>query len=350
MDGKTVKRAWSGAESGVDNTVPFPPHADWDDFRVFAAVARELNFTKAATTLGYQQTTVSRRIEALEENLGVTLFDRTNRGLTLTAQGQRIVNDVEEASQLLSRARSSVRGAPEAAEGELRLAMSEGLAISWFAPLFLPIFAQRYPRVSLRLGVTNEQDGSIIPPYDIQVRFGQARDYPNLKTTRLATFHFMHFASQSYIDRFGMPKPGEDSRDHHIVDVMDSLNSKLGLTSIYCSTDFGGIPFATNSGQVAASAVAAGVAIGFLPTYAYVAMPELVPIPTENDLNTGVHLMFAPNVDDNPAARAMVEFLRNVVFNKRRMPWFAESKEVPGESWRASLNAFLEEQRAAEAP
>jgi hypothetical protein len=45
----------------------------------------------------------------------------------------------------------------------------------------------------------------------------------------------------------------------------------------------------------------------------------------------------------------MIEFLRNVVFNKRRMPWFAEAKEMPGESWRASLNAFLEEQRAVQA-
>lgn len=345
MDNRTAKRAWSPAAIGVDNTLSFPSQANWDDFRVFSAVARDLSFTKAALTLGYQQTTVSRRIEALEESLGVTLFDRTKRGLTLTPQGERIVNDVEEVSQLLGRARSTVRNGPEATEGELRLAMSEGLAISWFAPFFLPIFSARYPRVSIRLGVTNEQDGSIIPPYDIQVRFGQARDYPHLKTARLATFHFMHFASQSYIDRHGMPAPGDDARDHHIVDVMDSLNSRLGLTSIYCSTEFGGIPFATNSGQVAASAVAAGVAIGFLPTYAYVAMPQLIPIPTMNDLNTGVHIMFAPNVDENPAARAMIEFLRNVVFNRRKMPWFADAKAPPSDSWRTTLNSLLDEQR-----
>jgi DNA-binding transcriptional LysR family regulator len=347
MDSKTVKRALRPAENRVDLLCHDGKQPDWDDFRVFVAVARDLNFTKAGFVLGLQQSTVSRRIDGLEQSLGVTLFERTRRGLALTSSGERLFADVEEASQLLGRAASVVRSPPALVEGELKVAMSEGLASSWFVPLFLPIFSARYPRLSLRLGVTNEQDGSLIPPYDIQIRYGATRDYPDLKTARIGTFHFMHFASRPYVDRFGLPLSAADLKGHHVVDMMESVTSKLGLTTLYGSTDFGGqVPLSTNSGHVAAQAVVAGVAIGFLPSYAYVALPQLVPVPSVNELNTGIHLMFAAHADERPAVRAMINFLRNVVFNKKRMPWFADSREHPTEFWRPVLDAILSEQYA----
>ena len=69
---------------------------DWDDFRLLLSVVQLGSFSRAAAALGIQQPTVSRRIERLEETLGVRLLDRTSRGAALTPEGQRVVVELKD--------------------------------------------------------------------------------------------------------------------------------------------------------------------------------------------------------------------------------------------------------------
>src|SRR5215469_18263383 len=87
------------------------PIPDWDDFRLLLSVVQLGSFSRAAAALGIQQPTVSRRIERLEERLGVRLMDRTNRGAALTPEGQRVVAELNIAHNALLKAMQGAQAA-----------------------------------------------------------------------------------------------------------------------------------------------------------------------------------------------------------------------------------------------
>ena len=102
---------------------------DWNDLKFFLAVAETGSLSAAARKLDSRQPTVGRRIQTLEENLKVSLFERHPRGYVLTDAGQDIMEaarDMEAAALELMR---QVKGQDRALEGEVRLSTTEGLGI-----------------------------------------------------------------------------------------------------------------------------------------------------------------------------------------------------------------------------
>ena len=105
----------------------------WDDLRVFAIAGRELSFRKAATTMRTSSSTVARRMERLEEIIGVRLFDRLPEGVALTAEGRSVL----AAAQEMERASHSLRAQLDnelARRGVVRCAVTEGLGTFWIVP------------------------------------------------------------------------------------------------------------------------------------------------------------------------------------------------------------------------
>src|SRR5215510_13133582 len=129
---------------------------DAADLRIFAAVARTGSMSKAAHELGTVQSNVTARIRALEERLGVDLFERTNRGATLTAAGLRLRPFADRVAGLLEDARRAVAddGAPA---GNLVIGSLETTAALRLSPM-LAEFVAAHPAVdlSLRTGTTQE--------------------------------------------------------------------------------------------------------------------------------------------------------------------------------------------------
>jgi len=310
---------------------------DWDKFRIFAAVARSGSFTRAAHALGIRQPTVSRSIEQLESAIGAKLFSRRAHGHCLTSEGHDILNDVLAAEMMLARAISRVGANCAGPEGDCKLLMSEGLAAHWFARYFLAPFATLYPNILLRLSSDADLTRTQIPPYDIQVQYAPPSD-PTLMTTKVGSFHFMFFASKDYLANHPTPKCFDELRDHRLVDVSSSLTSK----SRWATYSEGAVPtpaaIFSNTGNIAAEAVLSGAAIGYMPSYAYVTDDRYVPLLRFREVTCGIYVSFSRDGRERPCVRAMIDYLKDVVFNKTQMPWFRDEFERPNPKWRTKFD------------
>ena len=123
---------------------------DWDQVRVFLAVARAGQLAGAAARLGLDVSTVSRRIDRLEAELGVHLFDRTREGTVATAAAEAMLPAAEDMERGLAQFAAAVDAIETTAEGVVRLTAPPGLADAFIAPL-LARFHQRFPRVAVEL-------------------------------------------------------------------------------------------------------------------------------------------------------------------------------------------------------
>ncbi|HEU0230449.1 MAG TPA: LysR family transcriptional regulator [Burkholderiaceae bacterium] len=125
---------------------------DWDDLRYFLAVARSAGLTPAAQALGVSPATVSRRIDAFEQAMGMTLFLRRQTGYTLTDDGETLLAaalPVEQAMLGFAR-RSQDAGRPGTWAGSIRVATSDTIATHWITPM-LPLFVQGHPGLQVEL-------------------------------------------------------------------------------------------------------------------------------------------------------------------------------------------------------
>src|SRR5688500_8308474 len=125
---------------------------DWDDLRVFVAVARAGRVAAAARSLGVEHSTVARRLARLEQDLGAPLFYRTAGGYRLTEAGQRASALAEEIEHGAVELTGRIRAQTNTLVGRVRVALLDELASAWLAPR-LPAFRARYPELDLELAV-----------------------------------------------------------------------------------------------------------------------------------------------------------------------------------------------------
>jgi LysR family glycine cleavage system transcriptional activator len=152
-----------------------------DTLRVFAVAARHLSFTKAANELHLTQSAISHRVRALEDELGVVLFNRLTRRLELTPAGQALAQRVERAVGDISRAVVDLDEASE--EGRLSVTVLPSVASRWLVPR-LPRFHARNPHIELQVIA----DASLLDlrsaGIDLALRFGRGA-YPGYAATML---------------------------------------------------------------------------------------------------------------------------------------------------------------------
>ncbi len=126
---------------------------DWEDLRIFAAVAEHGTIRRAAKALGVHYSTVSRRLDALETQLDARLFDRTPDGYALTDAGEKTLEVVAPFAGELSALGRRIGGQNQALTGKLRVTMPEPVAVYVFAPA-LSEFARTYPELDLEIDMS----------------------------------------------------------------------------------------------------------------------------------------------------------------------------------------------------
>lgn len=127
-----------------------PALPEWSDFRFFLALAREGRLLAASRALGVQHTTVARRIDALERDLGAPLFHRTTRGWRLTNLGVTLVPHAEEMEGAARRATARARKDHAELRGRVRIATVDSWAHAWLAPR-LPELYTRHPQIQVEI-------------------------------------------------------------------------------------------------------------------------------------------------------------------------------------------------------
>ena len=123
---------------------------DWDNVRVFLAVARGGQFVAAAKRLKLDHATVSRRIAALEETIGAKLFDRRTTGAKLTGAGERFISAAEQMESAFLHAQGEISGVDLELAGDVRIGAPDGFSTYYLAGA-LRDFAERHPAVRLQL-------------------------------------------------------------------------------------------------------------------------------------------------------------------------------------------------------
>lgn len=152
-----------------------------DTLRVFSVAARHLSFTKAAEELHLTQSAISHRVRALEEELGVLLFNRLTRRLTLTPAGQALAQRVERAVSDIARAIDGLDGNSE--ERRLTVTTLPSVASRWLVPR-LSRFQELHPEIELQVIADPTPLDLRSERIDVAIRFG-AGSYPGYAVTTL---------------------------------------------------------------------------------------------------------------------------------------------------------------------
>ncbi len=253
---------------------------NWDDLRVFLDVSRRPKLEEAASHLHMDATTISRRIKKLEQELGLTLFERTRRGHSLTPAGERLAARVE-AMESVSLDVMAASETEQSAAGRIRLGATEGLGTAIIAPA-LKDFRQAHPRIDIDLIAlsgfvsvpTRQADMSILLTRPTAGR---------LRIRKLSDYTLNLYAAASYLETSAPIQSREDLSAHPLIGYVDDLiySSQLryydevlpGLTPQLCSPSI----------LAQAEMVAAGAGLGILPAFLARKMDGLVSLLT-NDI------------------------------------------------------------------
>lgn len=198
---------------------------DLNHLSVFVTVARLGSFTAAAEQLGLQRSAVSRRVAALEEQLGVRLLHRTTRRVSATSAGQRLLDRASQPLEDLQRAVDDLPERGSTPAGELRITAPPDLGPRLLAPI-LGRLVERWPRLEPDLRLTNRMVDLEGEGFDVAIRglTGRPED-SRLRALRLTQLTIGLFASKAYLSRHGQPETLADLADHTLVGSRQALSA-----------------------------------------------------------------------------------------------------------------------------
>jgi DNA-binding transcriptional LysR family regulator len=316
---------------------------DWEDFRIFLAAVRSGGFAKAAIDLSVGQATISRRIERMEKQFGVRLFERTPAGSKPSADAIRIIGLLRSAETAINRAAARIGSSSRRLEGEVRMLVTEGLAAYWLAPFF-SAFRRAHPDVSLRVHTVPNSAFDRGKSYDIQIQFLEPQD-PKRIGQHLGTLQFVPMASKAYLQKYGWPRTMGDLDGHQLYDhtayVFDK-GSWANWLDEAGKTDAPANSLVSNSTPVLAELVRQGHGIAILPSYAPLIDDRLTPLSLGIKFLTPFWMSVHADVAELPHVKAMAEVMRRAI-DPKRMPWFSETFIFPTpellETWRGQVLA-----------
>ncbi len=247
---------------------------NWDDLRVFLAVARAKRIAVAARMLGIDATTVNRRLARLGAQLDRPLFETAGNERRLTEEGRELLAHAE-AIEAATTAATTGPG-PGGISGHVRLSVAEGLATRILAPA-MPGFQAAHPGIRLDLITASGFLNPSKREADVAVMLAHPRS-ARLRATMLARYRLRLYATADYLDRHGTPTAPASLSEHVLVgyvpehvhapelDYLSEIESELAgqLRSTSINVQHG--------------LVASGVGIGILPDFMAAGDPRLKPV------------------------------------------------------------------------
>ena len=182
--------------------------------RLFARVARKGSFSAAGRELNIPQSTASRTIATLEREIGVALFVRTTRAVTLTDAGSNYLARIETVLADLDEAEHAARGTGEL-RGILRISLATNFAVREVIPR-LSIFMRRHPAMRIDLMMADQREDLVAEGVDVALRYGPLSD-STATVRRVLEWPRVLAASPAYLDKAGAPVTPADLSRHAII-------------------------------------------------------------------------------------------------------------------------------------
>lgn len=282
---------------------------DWNDLKAFLAVARGGSTLAASRALGVNQTTVARRIESLEQNLGFKLFERGQTGSRVTEAGQSLIGEAETVERAAIRFANLAAMQMRGVSGALRLTTNELVANTMVIPA-LGAFRAVHPDVQVDLVITDRSLDLESGEADLAIRTSQSLATSDLVARKICDHDMALYCSREYAARRGAPASSEDLAHHDLIDVSMEMGEIPAAT--WMMRHSGGKTPITRSNSMASMvyAVKAGLGIGALPSTIGDIDPDLLRCSDVIlEARASSWIVTRRELKDTPRVRAFIDFM-----------------------------------------
>lgn len=287
---------------------------NWDDIRTFLAIARARSLSGAARELGLSQSTMSRRLVALEERSGARLLMKTPHGYELTGLGETVLANAQKMDEEALTLERLVQGRDEALQGRVRLTTVETIA-NRLLPIAVAHLRRAYPGITIDLQSDTRSLSLVEREADLAIRMVRF-EHNELISKRMGTMVCALYASPEY--RAAHPEPLSEPT-HTVITVMPDMAHQNEARWLAEKVPAGEVVYRTNSRDAQGGAAQAGIGIACLPIYLAEALPGLERITSAGlgparEIWLGVHR----DLRDMPRIRAVIEAL-DLAFKAERL-------------------------------
>jgi DNA-binding transcriptional LysR family regulator len=288
---------------------------NWDDLRVFLAVARAGQILGAARRLELNHATVSRRVSALEEALGTKLFRRLTTGTELTAEGERLLEVAERMEADMIAARAEIAGDGDAVSGTVRIGAPDGFGVAYLAAR-LGGLTEAHPDLKVQLVPVPRSFSLSRREADIAITVERPTE-GRLVAVKLVDYTLGLYASRAYTGAHGLPASREELRGHRLVGYVGDLvmSPSLDYAEEFLTGWQAGFSVSSALGQVAA--VRSGAGIGILHTFIAREHDDLVPVEAIAPIRRAYWLVYHESMRPLRRIQAVTGFIQQVVDRDR---------------------------------
>lgn len=244
----------------------------WDDLRYVLAVRRHGSLGRAAKALGLNKSTISRRIAAIEHELGVALLQRSPRGYEVTAQGEAAIAAAEQIERVVNELVGAVGDADRTAKGTVRVTVPAWFAQHVIIPA-LAAFREAYPGLDVHLITTDEVLDLGRREVDIAIR-NLRPTQRSLIVRKAGVVAFAMYAARKYLAARGAPSDREDLKRHQLIAYRDAVAYVDAYRWTNALSDR--VAFRATDATSMLDAVVAGLGIGVLPCFLAQGAPDVV--------------------------------------------------------------------------
>jgi DNA-binding transcriptional LysR family regulator len=305
---------------------------DWSLVQAFLTVAEQGSLSAAARALRSSQPTLGRQIRTMQDTLGIELFRRGDRGLSLTAAGEGLLPAARAMRQAVLDIELAAMGRGEALEGTVRVTSSIAVA-THHLPAILAKLRREQPSIAVEVFASDETSNLHFREADIAVRMYRPTQL-DLVTLHLGELELGVFAAKSYVERRGLPKTAADLLEHDVIglDSSAALIEGFRANGYSVTRDF----FKIRCDQPGAywQLVVAGGGLGFAQRSIGCAEPAVVEVPLTIQLPTfPVYLSAHESVRHGARVRAVWDYLsvglRTVIESAARLPRRPKAEPKP---------------------
>ncbi|CAD7054610.1 LysR family transcriptional regulator [Pseudorhizobium endolithicum] len=288
---------------------------DWDDIRLFLAVARSGQLLAASRRLGINHATLGRRITALETGLGTRLLVRRTNGCELTPEGQVYFHAAERMEAEMLGAQAATGQIDTSVAGTVRLGAPDGFGVSFLAPR-LGRLMQQHPQLKVQLVPVPRSFSLSQREADVAITI-ERPEQGRLISSKLTDYSLGLYASHAYVASYGKPAEVEDLRRHSRIGYVEDLifSPSLNFTGEVMRDWDAGFEISSAIGQT--EAVRSGAGIGILHDYIARQYPELVRILPGVVIRRAYWTTYHESSRDLMRIKTLVAYLNEIVNRER---------------------------------
>ncbi|MEM6602881.1 MAG: LysR family transcriptional regulator [Pseudomonadota bacterium] len=245
---------------------------DWNKLKTFYLTAEAKSFSAAAEKCGVSQSSISRQIGSLEQEIGSVLFNRNTKGLTLTEQGELLYDTAKHIYKKISETEDILITGRTVPKGTLKITTTTSFGNLWLSPI-LPKFVRQYPEIRVDLILEDNLVDLSRRDADIAIRMWRPIE-PDLVSKSFLKVQCHFYASEEYIREMGEPKTPEDLDNHRLIafsapiaGLRNGLNMHLSMGRPPNAKHLRRAVFSANNLRSVFHATKAAIGISSLPDY-----------------------------------------------------------------------------------